>query len=285
MTEVKIITDSTADLPIEIIKELDISIIPLYVTFNEEVFRDGIDMITTELYEKVESEGMLPKTAAPSPADFHNVFKPFIDEGRDILYIGLSSKLSSTIQNAKIAANEFPEGRIKIIDSFNLSAGIGLLVLKAASMAKEGIKLQDMAAKIQELVPKVKTAFVINTLEYLHKGGRCTSLQSFVGGMLKIRPIVQVVDGKMILGHKTRGKIEKSLNALIELIKTDEDPVDTDYIIIAQSEGLEEATYVKAELETLFPDATLIFTTAGCVISSHCGPKTVGIMYLNKNNP
>lgn len=282
MTEIKIITDSTADLPVEIIKELDISIVPLYVTFNEEAFRDGIDITTAELYKRVEEEGTLPKTAAPSPADFHNIFKPFVDDGRDVLYIGLSSKLSSTIQNAKIAANEFPEGRIKIIDSFNLSTGIGILVLKAVTMAKEGLDLQEIAAKLQEMVPKVKTAFVINTLEYLHKGGRCSSLQSFVGGMLKIRPIVQVVEGKMILGNKTRGKIEKALNTLIEMISTDEYGVDLENIIVTHSEGADNAAYIHEELIKLFPEANILVTTAGCVISSHCGPNTVGIMYLNK---
>ncbi|KAB3532906.1 DegV family protein [Alkaliphilus pronyensis] len=282
MANIKIITDSTCDLSSAIVKELNIAIVPLYVVFKDVSYRDGVDITAAELYSKVNKLKELPKTSAPSPKDFHEVFKPYIDNGDDILYIGLSSRLSSTIQNAKIAANEFPEGRIKIIDSFNLSTGIGLLVLMAADFVKEGLTLKEIFARIQESLPKVKTSFVINTLEYLHKGGRCSAIQSFVGGMLKIKPIVQVVDGRMILGHKTRGKIEKSLRSLIELTMKDKDRIDLKRIIITHSEADEEAKLLKKGLEEALSPKSIIITSAGCVISSHCGPKTVGIIYLTK---
>ncbi|SCY94560.1 DegV family protein [Alkaliphilus peptidifermentans] len=282
MASIKIITDSTCDLSPTLLKELDIAIVPLYVVFNEDSYKDGIDINTTDLYSRVNKLGQLPKTAAPSPNDFHEVFKPHIDNGSDILYVGLSSKISSTIQNAKIAANEFPDGRIKIVDSFNLSTGIGILALKAAEYAKEGLSLQEISAILQESVPKVKTAFVINTLDYLHKGGRCSALQSFVGGMFKIKPIIQVVEGKMILGHKTRGKMDKALKTLLEILLKDRENLDLSTVFITHSEADAEAQSLKEELQSLLPIKNVIITNAGCVISSHCGPKTVGIIYLTK---
>lgn len=282
MASIKIITDSTCDLSPTLLKELDIAIVPLYVVFNEDSYKDGIDINTTDLYSMVNELGQLPKTAAPSPNDFHEAFKPHIDNGSDILYVGLSSKISSTIQNAKIAANEFPDGRIKIVDSFNLSTGIGILALKAAEYTKEGLSLQEISALLQESVPKVKTAFVINTLDYLHKGGRCSALQSFVGGMFKIKPIIQVVDGKMILGHKTRGKMDKALKTLLEILLKDRENLDLSTVFITHSEADAEAQSLKEELQSLLPIKNVIITNAGCVISSHCGPKTVGIIYLTK---
>lgn len=169
MSNVQIITDSTADLSLELAKEKNIAVIPLYVVFGNETYKDGSEISTLELYEKVEQKGELPKTSAPTPVDFYNTFKTYIDKGKDILYIGLSSQLSTTIQNAKIAAADFPKGKIHIIDSLNLSAGIGLLALRAADYAETGMQVDEIADKIKESIPKVNTYFAIDTLEYLQK--------------------------------------------------------------------------------------------------------------------
>lgn len=281
MSNVKIFTDSTSDLTPEILKDLDISVVPLYVNFDEHSFIDGVNITTKELYEKIEEEGKLPKTAASSPANFHNAFKPFIDEGKDIVFIGLSSELSSHLQNASIAAGEFPEGRIHIVDSLNLSSAIGLLVMKAADFAAKGMSAGEVAEKTRQLVPKVKTAFVIDTLDYLHKGGRCSAIQSFVGGMLKVRPIVKVVDGKMILGQKLMGKREKALNTMLNNVIKDKDNIDTDRVMVTHSIS-DDADYLKAELSKNINAKEIIVTQAGCVISSHCGPNTIGILYIEK---
>ncbi|SDK70099.1 DegV family protein [Natronincola ferrireducens] len=279
MRNVQIITDSTSDLSLELLKTNNIDVVPLYVVFEEHTYKDGIEITTEDLYKKVNDTGELPKTSAPTPGDFHEVFKYHIEQNKDILYMGLSSQLSTTIQNAKIAASEFPEGRIEIIDSLNLSAGIGLLALKAVDLTKEGLNVQQIAAKIREQLPKVKTFFAVNTLEYLQKGGRCSSVQSFIGNMLKIRPILKLVDGKIILHQKTRGKREKTLNALIEEILKDKDLIDLDRMIVNHSLAPEDAVYLKEELEKALSIKEIVFLKAGCVISSHSGPQTVGVMY------
>lgn len=282
MNKVKIFTDSTCDLTPEILKENDISIVPLYVTFDKETYKDGIEISTEELYKKVSKTGRLPKTSASPPSDFYNAFKPFIDEGYDIVYIGISSKLSSTLQNAKIAASEFPEGRIEIVDSMNLSTGIGLLVLKAVDYVKEGLGAKEVAERVRKKVPKVKTAFVIDTLEYLYKGGRCNALQNFFGGILKIKPIVKVVDGIMILGQKSRGKRQKALDIMLANVLSDKDNIELDRIMVTHSMGKKDALKLKEQLESALDVEKVYITNAGCVISSHCGPKTVGILYISK---
>lgn len=209
MSNIKIISDSTCDLTPEQVKMHNICIVPLYVIFDGESFRDGTEIDTEKLYETVEKKKTLPKTSAPSPQDFYNIFESEIEKGNKVIYIGLSSKLSSTIQNARIAAEEFDAGNIEIIDSENLSSGIGLLVMKAVDYRKRGMDLQEMAENIRSIIPKVRTRFIINTLDYLYKGGRCSALESFVGSLLRIRPIVTVKSGTMILEEKIRGRREK----------------------------------------------------------------------------
>lgn len=280
--EVKIFTDSTCDLTSTILKENNISVIPLYVGFEDGTLKDSVDITAGELFKRVEECGKLPKTAAPSPVDFYNEFKPYIDKGMDIVYIGISSNLSATLQNAMIAAREFPEGRIEVVDSRNLSTGIGLLVLKACDFARDGKNIHEIAASVNELAPKVKTAFVIDTLDYLYMGGRCSSLQNFMSGVFKIKPIVKVVEGRMILGEKSRGKREKALNIMLENAIADKDNMDRDRIIITHSVGSEDSKYLEEKLRENMDFRNIIITVAGCVISSHCGPNTIGIIYLNK---
>jgi DegV family protein with EDD domain len=152
MNKVKIFTDSTCDLSDSLLSENNISVVPLYITFNDSSYKDRVDMTTEELYAKVDELGILPKTSAPTPIDFFDAFKPYIDEGCDIVYIGLSSKLSSTIQNATLATQQFPEGRVNVIDSLNLSTGIGILVLKAADMQSQGMAASEIAENIRQIV-------------------------------------------------------------------------------------------------------------------------------------
>lgn len=285
MSKVKIITDSTCDLSRDLIESNDISIVPLYVGFDDNTYKDGVEITTKELYAKVDECGKLPKTSTPSPLDFINAFKPCVEQGKDILYIGLSSKLSSTLQNAKIAASEFPGTKIEIVDSLNLSTGIGLLVMKAVDLVHENLGVEEIAKKIRELVPLVETAFVPDTLDYLHKGGRCSSLQALMGSVLKIRPIIKVVDGGMIVGQKARGKREKILQTMLENALKDKDNMDRKRVFVTHTEGYEDAIFLRNKLQESLDVEEIIITDAGCVISSHCGPNTVGILYiLNEKN-
>ncbi|MDD4658089.1 MAG: DegV family protein, partial [Eubacteriales bacterium] len=223
MGKVKVFSDSTCDLPLDLIAQHQIGIVPLYVLFNDESYGDGTDITTPDLYKKVEETGKLPKTAAPSPGDFIKAFKPFIDAGEDIIYIGLSTKFSTTVNNARLAAQEFPQDRIEVVDSQNLSTGIGLLVMRAVDFAAEGLDIHAIAEKVRAMVPKVETEFIIDTLDYLHKGGRCSGVARFVGSMLKIRPSIKVVDGGMVPAQKFRGSRAKALQGLLDAALAEKD--------------------------------------------------------------
>lgn len=278
MNKVKIFTDSTCDLSDQLLAENDISVVPLYITFDDASYRDSLDMTTEELYAKVDELGMLPKTSAPTPADFISAFRPYVEDDCDILYIGLSSKLSSTIQNAVLASQEFSEGRVRVIDSLNLSTGIGILVMKAADLQKDWLSAAEIGDKIEQMIPKVKTAFTIDTFEYLYKGGRCSAIQGFLGGMLKIKPITKLEDGKIVLTDKQRGR-KKALAALLEDIESNKGNLDESRVFVTHSMADEAAGYLKDELEAM-GIKNVVVTSAGCVISSHCGKETIGIIYL-----
>lgn len=278
MSRIKIFADSTSDLNPDWIKTHDIGIIPLYVVFGDESLKDGVEITPERLYERVSKDGRLPKTAAPSPADFMTAFQPYIEQGDDILYISLSSELSSTYQNALLASSEFPEGRISVVDSLNLSSGIGLLVMKAVHAAQKGQSLKEITHLVEAVKPNVRTEFVIDTLEYLHKGGRCSGMQNLIGSLLKIRPVIRVTDGKMSPAYKVRGKREKALDQMLQNTLTEKHQIDTDLIIVVHTMAEEDALELQKSLQEQ-TGGRVELTTAGCVICSHCGPKTIGIIY------
>lgn len=280
MSRIKIFTDSTCDLSKELLEKYDIDVVPLYVSFDSESLKDGVDIDTYELYRNVDETGLLPKTSSPPPIDFYNKFKPYIDNGYEILYVGLSSKLSSTIQNAKIAASEFDDGKIEVVDSLNLSTGVGLLSLKAADLRDNGLNIKEIKETLESIVPKVETNFVIDTLDYLYKGGRCSALQNIVSNVLKIRPIIKVVDGKMIVSKKIRGKRIKALNTLLEDTFKDKDNLDTTRVMVTHSLSDDDSIYLYNQLKEKLNVKEVLITKAGCVISSHCGQNTIGILYI-----
>jgi DegV family protein with EDD domain len=281
MRKVKIITDSTNDLSAELLQEYDIDVVPLHVDFGEETYRDGVDLIPARLFQLVEEKKLLPKTAAPTPYAYAECFREYFDQEQDIIVITISAQMSSSYQNAALAASEFPQGRIWVIDSQNLSTGIGALVITAAEYARQGLQAEEISAKIRSLVAKVHVSFVIDTLEYLYKGGRCNVLQNLMGSVLKIRPTIGVENGKMLVVDKVRGEKKKALDKLIENARRDS--VESKRIFITHSLGSEEeAVYLKGALQDIYPDKEILITNAGCVISSHCGQKTIGVIYIRK---
>ncbi|WP_410769816.1 DegV family protein [Fontibacillus sp. BL9] len=282
MSKVKIFADSTSDLPAAWINEYQIGIIPLYVVFDDKTYRDGLDIVPLDIYRKVDAGGNLPKTTAPSPKDFMDQFAPHIERGEDIVYISLSSKLSSTYQNALIAAAEFPEGRIHVVDSLNLCSGIGLLVMKAVRASQQGVKAEQIVSLLESCRPRVETEFVIDTLEYLYKGGRCSGMQNFIGSLLQIRPVLKVVDGNIIPAYKVRGKKEKAVQQMLDNALSNISEMDNDLIIVAHTLAEEEARRLAAILREQTGAREVAIAEAGCVISSHCGPHTVAIMYTKK---
>jgi len=249
-----IMTDSTADLSQALLKEYGIKSIPLYVRFGDEIYRDGLDINTPELYLKVEEKGVLPQTAAPSPGDFINAFKPLIDDGKDIVYIGIGSTISATIQSARVAAQEFPENRIYIIDSKNLSSGIALLVLKAKDLRDQGLSAKDIFDAINPLVPKVRSQFAI----------------------------IKVTDGKLGVDKKAMGKMSRALDMMLDDYFNLGDNLDLDYVMITHSLADKHATYMMNLVKERLNPKQLIESHAGCVISSHCGAGTIGILYIER---
>lgn len=282
MNKIAIVTDSTSDLALDYIEKNNILVVPLYVNFENESYKDGKEITVSELYKKVEESKLMPKTSAAPINEFMELFDKLLNEGYDILYTGISSKLSSTFQNARIAAKDELDKRIFVIDSANLSTGIGLLVLKMVKYRSEGLSAKEIALKIEEHVPQVRSQFAIERMEYLYKGGRCSTLTALVGTILNIKPIIVVRDGKMSVGKKPMGKMKRALDAMLEMLDKDKEKIDLDCIMVTHSEAYKSAEYLKTELEKRFNKEIIMETNAGCVISSHCGAGTIGILYLLK---
>lgn len=282
--KIKFITDSTCDLSEALIKEHNIEVIPLFVNFETESYKDGVELTTDAMYKKVDEKGMVPKTAAASPGMFETTFKKYIDEGFEIIYLGIGAKFSTTYQNAIFAKSLLDNNpSIHIVDSQNLSSGSGLLLLKAAKYKAEGKDANTIVSLLEKDRLRVRTSFVIDTLEYLHKGGRLKAISAFVGTMLKLHPIIKVVDGEMTIGKKPRGKMGNGIKYMLKDVLKDEGNIDPDFLMITHSQASDYVDMIKSELDD-FDIETIYETQAGCVISSHCGAGTIGILYLVKES-
>jgi len=281
MEKIKLITDSTCDLSPELIRQHDIEVVPLFVNFGEESYLDGVNLTTPQMYQKISECGFLPKTAAASPGSLTEAFKKYLDLGYKILFMGIGNKFSATLTSANSAKQLLESPDIHLIDSANLSSGTGLLLLKAAKFRDQGDDLATIEAKIKALVPKVRTQFVINTMEYLYKGGRCNSLQALMGTFLKIKPIIKVVDGGMAVGKKGHGKITSGIDIMLDEVHGLKDQLDQDFLMITHSMADESAVYITERIKDL-PIKNIYPTHAGCVISSHCGQGCIGILYILK---
>ena len=273
---VSICTDSCSDLSADLIAEHNIKVIPLQVLVDGKNFKDG-DLTLEELFASVVRTGQLPKTSAPSVADFVEFFA-----GSDeIVFIGISEKLSATLQSASLAVEELKEQKIFVVDSKNLSTGIGLLALKAADLRDKGLGADKIAGELNNMTDRVRTSFVIDTMEYLHKGGRCSGLQALAGSLLQIRPVITVhVDGSLGVKHKIRGTRGKALNTLVEDFKADLPGVDLQRVFVTHTVCPDDADYLVQELQKLASIEQILITSAGATIASHCGPKTIGILYM-----
>ncbi len=282
MNKIKIIVDSTSDLTKEYLEENNISVIPLGVTFGDKVYHDGIDITVKDLYSYVEQNKTLPKTSAISVGEFITCFQKYIDEGYDIFYTGISSKMSSSYQNACLASENFEKGRILIFDSLNLSTGIGLQVTRAVKLVKEGKNLAEINEELLKIRPLVRSQFLIETMDYLYKGGRCSGVAYFLASALYLKPIIRVVDGGMIVYKKPIGKTIKACNALLEIFKKDLPNMDTSLVMLTSTFADNSEKYLYNELLKYLPAENIMVTHAGAVISSHCGPGTIGILYIMK---
>lgn len=282
MRKVIISVDSTCDLSPDTIRYYGMNVVPLYITFGDEMLKDGVDIQSQELYQRVDQSKQLPKSAAPSPADYIEKFQPLLEKDFDIVHISIGSGFSTSYQNACLAVNDLPEGRVYIVDGHNLSVGTGLLALKAAKLRGEGFAAKEIFEVINGMRDKVRAQFVIDTLEYLHKGGRCSGMAKVLGTLIKIKPNIKVVNNSMQVARKARG-MKQGLKLMIGDVESDRVYMDLDYVVIAHSFAQKEALKIyEAFLEMGIKRETILITEPGCVVSTHCGPGTVGVMYLLK---
>lgn len=282
--DIAITTDSTCDLPQRFIDENDITVVPLTVLLDDTVYRDGVDIKPDDVYSFVEKTGKLPKTSAVTPAEYFEVFKQLTDEGKKVVHIGFSSGLSSSFQNACVAASEFDN--VFCVDSKTLCTAQGLLVLKACDYRAKGMDAKKIADRVTKLVPKVSATFVLDGLEYLHKGGRCSSVARFGANVLGIKPSIAVDNqtGKLEVSKKYRGKTEIVYKQYIADRMNEIKRIQPDRVVIAESGGVSSQimAFAKGVIEGKDKFNQVIVADAGCTISSHCGPKTFAIFYIKK---
>jgi len=279
---IKITADSTCDLSPQIIEQFDISLMPLHVLIDDEDFRDGIDIEPKDIFRYVGQEGKSCKTAAVNTFEYENFFKEFSQNYDAVIHISLGSGFSSCCQNAKMAAQQFDN--VYVVDSQNLSTGSGHIVYEAALMAQEGVQPEVIVKHLEEVAPKVDASFVIDTMEYLRKGGRCSGIEAFGATLLRIKPSIEVVDGKMIVGKKYRGNFDRCIVNYVKDRLENNNDIDYSRVFITHSYCSPETVQkVRDAVETYANFEQIIETTAGCTISSHCGPNTLGILYKRKS--
>ena len=278
---IKITADSTCDLSREVIEKYNIDIFPLYVVEDGKSLRDGVDISPEDIFDFVEKTGGSVSTSAINTNDYINYFTKIKKTCDAIIHINISSEFSSCHQNALLAA-ETVEG-VYPIDSRNLSTGSGHIVVEAAKMAENGASPEEIVSAMKELTKKVEASFFIEKLDYLRRGGRCSALTALGANLLSLRPCIEVKDGKMGVGKKYRGTMEKVAEQYVKDRLEGRTDIQTDRIFVTHSPSDRELVeFVKAEIPKYMKFDEIIETDAGCTVSSHCGPNTIGILFKRK---
>ena len=278
MEKIKIITDSTLDLPSDIVKEKDIEVLPLLINFGEESYLDGVEINTKEMLDRIERDNILPTTAQVTPNRFEEVFKKYLDEGYKIVTLVLSSEMSGTYQSACIAKNMLDSDDIVVIDSRNVTSGLGVLVLKACEFRDNGDIIFEIEEKIKNISPKVKSSLGFESLENLVRGGRLSKTAGTIGSVLGLRLILEVKEGQMAVKDKVRGS-KKALKKII----SDFESANVDFnspIVI--DEILNEEIF--EGLKKYFEEKNIeyIHGIVGCTVGIHSGTRACGIFFIEK---
>lgn len=279
---VKIIADSTCDLSKDLIEKYDVDILPLYIILGDKEYEDGRGISPDEIFAWSDANGATPKTAACSLEETTEVFRKYIERGDEIVSFSLSNEMSTTGNVMRLAAESLDAAdKISVINSANLSTGIGLMVIEAAIMAQQGKTRKEIVACIEEIRPRVRASFVVDTLTFLHRGGRCSGAAALVGSTLKLHPRIAVENGKMAPGKKYRGKMSKVLLTYASDMEQDLLAAEPARVFITHS-GCSEADIesVRQYLKGLNRFKEILTTRAGGVISSHCGPGTLGVLFI-----
>ena len=279
--QIVISSDSTCDLSKELIDRYQIRILPMGVTLGDKIYRDGIDITPDDIYAHHEKTGQLPKTSAINMAENADFFAELTKDGSAVIHFTISSSMSATYNNARVAAEDFED--VYVIDAKNLSTGSGLLVLVAVEMAQQGMDAKEIARKVSELADYVDASFVVDNLEYLAKGGRCSAVAAFGANLLQLKPCISVKNGAMGVGKKYRGKFEKTLLSYVadRLANAEDICLDRVFVTHAGCDPKIVESVVEA-VKTTLPFKEVLVTRAGCTVSSHCGANTLGVLFIRK---
>lgn len=278
--KIKITADSTCDLSEQLVQKYGVGIVPLHVILGDKSFSDGVDIVPQDIFNYVEKTGILPKTSAPSVEEYSEFFKDCLTEYDAVIHINISSKTSSSHDNACAAAGQF-KGKVSVVDSLVLSTGQGLLVLKACDLVSAGKTPSEIVEILNGLRAKVNTSFVPDALDYLHKGGRC-SLAALMGAkVLRLHPMIDMKDGQMYAKKKYMGGIERCLTTYVNDLAGQYKHYDKTRCFITHS-CCEKAVVdkIKNLVENLFGFDEILETVAGCVVTGHCGKNTLGVLFI-----
>lgn len=278
---IKILSDSTCDLSQQQLQEHDITLVPLTVVKGDDQFKDGVTITPADIFQHVVSGGALCSTSANSVGEYMDFFARYASDYDGIIHITIGSGFSSCYQNACLAAEDFPN--VRVIDSQNLSTGQGLVVLKACQLAKDCTNLDELAAQLNAFTAKVEASFLIDKLDYLVKGGRCSSAAALGANLLNLKPCIEVRDSKMSVGKKYRGNYAKSLGNYVKDRLADREDIDRDILFVTKTTVSEESYDAVMNAVAAYGNFAHTYeTTAGCTISCHCGPSTLGVLFVRK---
>lgn len=278
---IKILSDSTCDLSRELLDANDITLIPLTVVKAGEQYRDSVTITPAEIFAHVAAGGDLCSTAAVSIGEYVDFFTPYAENYDGVIHINLGSGFSSCHQNARLAAEEF--SNVRCVDSRNLSTGQGLLVLEACRLARTTEDLDTIVGALNEYASKIEASFLVDKLDYLVKGGRCSSAAALGANLLNLKPCIEVRDGKMTVVKKYRGNYAKCLANYVKDRLTNREDLDLDTLFITYTVVSDDCLQAVKEAVNTGPRFANTFeTTAGCTISCHCGPGTLGVLFVRK---
>ena len=281
---VKIISDSTCDLSPELIKRYDIDIISLHILLGEDEYKDGKNITPDEIFTWSDEHKTTPKTSAPSLTDAMEIIRPYVEQKREVICFSISGSMSTSGNVMRLAAEELEASDlVTVIDSANLSTGIGLLAIEAAVMAQAGKNAAEISAAIEILKPKVRASFVVDTLTYLYRGGRCNAVAAMAGSVLKLHPKIVVENGAMDASKKYRGKLHSVVMAYVRDMEDELKKARPERVFITHS-GCDRKIVedVQSYLQSLGVFDEILETRAGGVVSSHCGPGTLGVLFIAK---
>ncbi|MDO4188531.1 MAG: DegV family protein [Lachnospiraceae bacterium] len=281
---VKVIADSTCDLSKELIERYNITILPLHILLGEKEYEDGINITPTEIFTWSDENKSTPKTSAPSIEQAIEIFERELKGASELVVFSISEDMSTSANVSRMAAEELDASdRIHVINSKNLSTGIGLTVIEAAIMAAEGKSGEEIVDAINKIIPKVRASFVVDTLVYLHRGGRCSGLSAMLGAAIKLHPRIVVNDGIMSSDKKYRGKMRSVTLSYVQDLEEELRKAKKDRVFITHtSDDSELVDSVRKYLESLNVFDEIHETRAGGVISSHCGPGTLGVLFIDE---